>query len=90
MAAETNANVTSRWICEQMIIHQRSKGIFFHENPFSYAVPVLFIQSSLASILIAILQFLLAPLGQTSFVPQILSKFLKVQNQKSSNYKDEI
>jgi len=81
-ATSVNTNVTgitpneTTWVCEHLIKFERSKGIFFHDNPFTYTLPVLFLQTSLASLLTTILQFVLAPLGQSSFVPQMLVIYL--------------
>jgi len=81
-AASQNTNITgvtpnrTMWVCEHLIKYERSKGIFFHDNPFTYTLPVLFLQTSLASLLTTILQFILAPLGQSSFVPQMLVIYL--------------
>ncbi|XP_039690665.1 cation/H(+) antiporter 15 [Medicago truncatula] len=78
-ATSENANITgvtpngTTWVCEHLIKFERSKGIFLQDNPFSYTLPVLFLQTSLASLFTAILQFVLAPLGQSSFVPQMLA-----------------
>ena len=79
--AESTLNTTvlgratngSFWICEESIKYQRSRGIFFGDNPFNFTLPVLFIQTSLVSIFTSILQFLLKPLGETRFLPQILA-----------------
>jgi len=81
-ATSENANITgvtpngTIWVCEHMIKYERSKGIFFHDNPFRYTLPVLFLQTSLVSFLTTILQILLEPLGESSFVPQTLVIYL--------------
>ncbi|XP_058758426.1 cation/H(+) antiporter 15-like [Vicia villosa] len=69
-AITTNGTV---WICEQISKNPRSRGIFFSDNPFSYTLPVLFVQISLVSSLTAVLQFLLQPIGETRFFPQLLA-----------------
>ncbi|XP_058744705.1 cation/H(+) antiporter 15-like [Vicia villosa] len=69
-AITTNGTV---WICEQVSKNPRSRGIFFSDNPFSYTLPVLFVQISLVSSLTAVLQFLLQPIGETRFFPQMLA-----------------
>ena len=79
--AESSLNATvsglatngSFWVCEYAVKYQRSRGLFFGDNPLSFTLPVLFIQTSLVSILTTILQFLLEPLGETSFFPQMLA-----------------
>ncbi|XP_058744704.1 cation/H(+) antiporter 15-like [Vicia villosa] len=61
------------WFCEEVSKNPRSRGIFFSDNPFSYTLPVLFIQTSLVSSLTAVLQFFLEPIGETKFFPQLLA-----------------
>ncbi|CAK8537903.1 unnamed protein product [Lathyrus sativus] len=69
-AITTNGTI---WICEEASKNPRSRGIFFSDNPFSYTLPVLFVQISLVSTLTAILQFLLEPMGETRFFAQMLA-----------------
>ena len=79
--AESTLNTTvsgiaangSYWVCEHAVKYQRSRGIFLGDNPFSFTLPVLFIQTSLVSILTTVLQFLLHPIGETSFFPRMLA-----------------
>ncbi|XP_045832726.1 cation/H(+) antiporter 15-like [Trifolium pratense] len=79
--AETrvNASITdvtnngTIWICEHMFRYQRSKGIFFYDNPFSFTLPVLFLQTTLVSVSTTILQLILEPIGTSSFFPQLLA-----------------
>jgi len=77
-AINVTALILSRkiWVCEHVNKYERSKGVLLHDNPFTYTLPVLFLQTSLVSLLTTILQFILAPLGQSSFVPQMLVIYL--------------
>ncbi|CAK8537902.1 unnamed protein product [Lathyrus sativus] len=61
------------WICEYMSKNRRSRGVFFSDNPFNYTFSVFLIQISLVSSLTAVLQFLLEPVGETRFFPQMLA-----------------
>jgi hypothetical protein len=88
--AETrvNASITdvtkngTIWICEHMFRYQRSKGIFFNDNPFSFTLPVLFLQTSLVSVSTTILQHILEPIGQSTFFPQLLVIYLNINFMK--------
>ncbi|KAJ1437526.1 Sodium/solute symporter superfamily [Sesbania bispinosa] len=61
------------WTCEQTTKFQRSKGIFFGDNPLTFTLPVLILQTSLVGLLTTFLKFLLTPLGQSSFLPYVLA-----------------
>ncbi|MED6151685.1 hypothetical protein PIB30_084746 [Stylosanthes scabra] len=60
------------WMCERFSRSARSRGIFFGDNPLSYTMPVLILQSSIVGLVTTTLQILFTPLGQSSFVPQML------------------
>ncbi|KAK7276080.1 hypothetical protein RIF29_17212 [Crotalaria pallida] len=65
---------TSVYVCEITINKfQRSSGIFFGDNPLKYTLPVIVLQTSIVALLTAILQFVLAPYGVTSFFPHLLA-----------------
>ncbi|XLT27863.1 hypothetical protein HN873_059155 [Arachis hypogaea] len=68
-ATTTNNTI---WVCERFTRAARSRGIFFSDNPLSYTMPVLILQTSVVALITTTLQLLLTPFGQTSFVPQML------------------
>ncbi|KAL3517998.1 hypothetical protein ACH5RR_020587 [Cinchona calisaya] len=49
-----------------------SRGVFYHDDPLSYSVPLLLLQLSIISIITRVVQFLLRPFGQPFIVSQIL------------------
>ncbi|KAL0533507.1 hypothetical protein IC582_027539 [Cucumis melo] len=67
----TQAAHNGSWVC-QPNRHYRSRGIFFGDSPFSFANTVLLAQLSLSSFLTSLLQCLLTPLGESSFISQML------------------
>ncbi|XP_029130527.1 cation/H(+) antiporter 15 isoform X2 [Cajanus cajan] len=67
---------TSIWICEDTTLFQSSKGIFFGENPLNFVVLVVILQGSLVCFTNAWLEFILMPLGETTFVSQAMAGFL--------------
>ncbi|XP_050245757.1 cation/H(+) antiporter 15-like [Quercus robur] len=50
-----------------------SRGVFLGDNPFDFAVPVLYTQLSVAALVAASLQFILTPLGESAFISQMLT-----------------
>uniref|UniRef100_A0A7N0ZZC0 Cation/H+ exchanger domain-containing protein n=1 Tax=Kalanchoe fedtschenkoi TaxID=63787 RepID=A0A7N0ZZC0_KALFE len=54
----------------------KTVGIFQGENPLHFPTPVLIAQLASSSLITALLQLLLAPVGQTVFVCQMLGGFL--------------
>ncbi|XP_015931912.1 cation/H(+) antiporter 15 [Arachis duranensis] len=68
-ATTTNNTI---WVCERFTRAARSRGIFFSDNPLSYTMPVLILQTSVVALITTTLQLLLTPFGQSSFVPQML------------------
>ncbi|XP_038895476.1 LOW QUALITY PROTEIN: cation/H(+) antiporter 15-like [Benincasa hispida] len=67
----TQAAHNGSWVC-QPNRHYRSRGLFFGDSPFSFADSVLLAQLSLSSLLTSLLQCLLTPLGESSFISQML------------------
>ncbi|XP_020228950.1 cation/H(+) antiporter 15 [Cajanus cajan] len=68
---------TSQWNCEHSSKFQRfSKGIFYGENPLNHTLSVITLQASLVCFSTSWLQFFLAPLGEGSFIPQVLAGLL--------------
>ncbi|KAL2317410.1 hypothetical protein Fmac_031286 [Flemingia macrophylla] len=67
---------TSLWICERTSVFKHSNGIFFGDNPLNYTLSVVILQSSLVSFSTTWLEFFLMPLGETTFVPQMLAGVL--------------
>ncbi|XP_030924628.1 cation/H(+) antiporter 15-like [Quercus lobata] len=61
-------NVTS--VCEPRQ-NLSSRGIFFDDNPFDFAVPVLCAQLSISALINAFLQLVLSPVGETAFISQM-------------------
>ncbi|CAL5386343.1 unnamed protein product [Camellia sinensis] len=59
-------------ICGWVHNSVRSSGVFHGDNPMMFAGPVLLVQLGISSLLTAILQFLLNPLGETAFISQSL------------------
>ncbi|CAJ1970727.1 unnamed protein product [Sphenostylis stenocarpa] len=53
-----------------------TKGIFYGDNPLNYTLTVFTLQASLVCLSTAFLRFLLIPLGETSFIPQVLAGLL--------------
>ncbi|CAM8976110.1 unnamed protein product [Rhodiola kirilowii] len=51
-------------------------GIFHGDNPLHYPSPILMAQLVVSSLITAVLQLILAPIGQTAFVCQMLGGFL--------------
>uniref|UniRef100_A0A5B7BVM9 Putative cation/H(+) antiporter 15 n=1 Tax=Davidia involucrata TaxID=16924 RepID=A0A5B7BVM9_DAVIN len=60
-------------VCYMHKSNSRSRGMFFGDNPLKFATPVLLAQLSLCSLLTAILQCFLNPLGETDFISQTLA-----------------
>lgn len=60
------------WVCEPLSKFQRTKGIFFGENPLNFTMSLFLLQTSVAGFLTSFLQFLLIPLGESSFFPHML------------------
>ncbi|XP_027368460.1 cation/H(+) antiporter 15-like [Abrus precatorius] len=63
----------SIWECENATKFQRSKGVFYGDNPLDYILSLVILQIAIVSLLTSWLQFLLIPLGEGSFVPQVLA-----------------
>ncbi|KAL3813912.1 hypothetical protein ACJIZ3_015180 [Penstemon smallii] len=66
-------NITSFCVSTEYV---ESRGLYYNENLFSFSVPLLLAQLSLACIVILIITSLLKPLGQPSMVIQILGGLL--------------
>ncbi|RDX74229.1 Cation/H(+) antiporter 15, partial [Mucuna pruriens] len=69
---------TTLWICEHTTKFQRftSKGIFYGENPLNDTLSAITLQASLICLSATWLQFLLIPLGESTFVSQVLAGLL--------------
>ncbi|KAK7385593.1 hypothetical protein VNO78_31319 [Psophocarpus tetragonolobus] len=64
-------------ICENIQkFRGSSNGIFYHDNPLSYTFPIVTLQVALVCLLTSCLQFLLRPIGETNFIPQVLAGML--------------
>ncbi|KAK7385595.1 hypothetical protein VNO78_31321 [Psophocarpus tetragonolobus] len=64
-------------ICETIKkLQASSKGIFYYDNPLSYAFPVVNLQAILVCISTSCLQFFLHPIGETIFISQVLAGVL--------------
>ncbi|KAK7815893.1 cation/h(+) antiporter 15 [Quercus suber] len=61
-------NVTS--VCEPQQ-NLSSRRIFFDDNPFDFAVPVLCAQLSISAVINAFLQLVLSPIGESAFISQM-------------------
>ncbi|CAN0903869.1 Cation/H(+) antiporter 15 [Linum grandiflorum] len=78
MAADNKAtleqalNIT--WVCQSMI-HSRSRGLFFGDNPFHFPAPVLMAQLIVSASLSLIIQAILTPLGESAFISMMLAGF---------------
>ncbi|KAM4095912.1 hypothetical protein ACJW30_08G066900 [Castanea mollissima] len=58
------------WVCEPRL-NASSRGIFFGDNPFDFAFPVLCAQLSISALINAFLQFVLSPIGESAFISQM-------------------
>jgi len=72
MVQYDSPNVTS--VCEPRQ-NPSSRGIFFDDNPFDFAVPVLCAQLSISALINAFLQLVLSPIGETAFISQMWVSF---------------
>lgn len=70
--ATSSSNNSKLWVCERSPKFPRSRGVFFGDSPLNFTLPVLVLQTSLVALFTACLQFLLIPLGESSFIPQML------------------
>ncbi|KAK7321400.1 hypothetical protein VNO77_32014 [Canavalia gladiata] len=62
------------WTCMRTTkFQQRTRGIFSGDNPFNYTLSLLVLQVSIIVSLTSWLEIFLVPLGQSSFVPQVLA-----------------
>ncbi|KAK7372189.1 hypothetical protein VNO80_05560 [Phaseolus coccineus] len=67
----------SLWVCERITRFQRfSKGVFFGENPLNYTLSMFILQASLVCLFSSSFQYLLNPIGASTFVPQVLAGFI--------------
>ncbi|KAG7037023.1 Cation/H(+) antiporter 15, partial [Cucurbita argyrosperma subsp. argyrosperma] len=67
----TQAAQNGSWVCQPSSNYQ-SRGIFFGDTPFSYGSSILLAQLSLSSLLTTLLHCILTPLGESSFISQML------------------
>ncbi|KAJ6297553.1 hypothetical protein OIU78_023167 [Salix suchowensis] len=59
----------------QGITNERSRGIFYGDNPLDHTTPTVLAQLSLSSLLSALTQYILTPLGESAFISLLLVGF---------------
>ncbi|KAJ6421890.1 hypothetical protein OIU84_026924 [Salix udensis] len=59
----------------QGITNERSRGIFYGDNPLDHTTPTVLAQLSLSSLLSALTQYILTPLGESAFISMLLVGF---------------
>lgn len=59
----------------QGITNERSRGIFYGDNPLDHTTPTVLAQLSLSSLLSALTQYILTPLGESAFISMLLVNF---------------
>ncbi|XP_014503062.1 cation/H(+) antiporter 15-like [Vigna radiata var. radiata] len=65
------------WVCENTTSFQPiPRGIFFNDNPLNYTLTLISLQASIACLSTLFLEFLLVPLGETTFIPHVLAGLL--------------
>ncbi|KAL2333035.1 hypothetical protein Fmac_014248 [Flemingia macrophylla] len=71
---ETNENTLygGRFICHSAFNQINSKGIWFGDDPLAYSLPLFLLQFFLMFVFTRFIYLVLKPLGQSSFVSQIL------------------
>lgn len=71
-----NVSETDLKLVCQGIISERSRGIFYGDNPLDHSTPTVLAQLSLSSLLSALTQYILTPLGESAFISMLLVKSL--------------
>ncbi|KAG5224949.1 cation/H(+) antiporter [Salix suchowensis] len=59
----------------QGITNERSRRIFYGDNPLDHTTPTVLAQLSLSSLLSALTQYILTPLGESAFISMLLVGF---------------
>jgi len=63
----------TKWVCEHTTLFQTNpKGIFYNEDPLNYTLTVVLLQASIACLASLFFEFLLVPIGETTFIPHVL------------------
>ncbi|XP_027941288.1 cation/H(+) antiporter 15-like [Vigna unguiculata] len=64
----------TKWVCEHTTLFQTNpKGIFYNEDPLNYTLTVVLLQASIACLASLFFEFLLVPIGETTFIPHVLA-----------------
>jgi hypothetical protein len=79
-----NVSETDLKLVCQGIISERSRGIFYGDNPLDHSTPTVLAQLSLSSLLSALTQYILTPLGESAFISMLLVKSLFFSYKKES------
>ncbi|CAL8160437.1 unnamed protein product [Prunus armeniaca] len=71
MNNKTQALSNGTWVCQAQK-GSISKGFFFGDNPLNFPTTILYVQLSISALLTSFLQFILNPLGESTFTSQML------------------